>query len=71
MHKLVTVLRRVILYNPVDFWDVNTSSWQVCGQEQLVIFKLDIIEVFELSIDFATLLLVDFAMQFADGSVRE
>ena len=69
MDELVTVLRRVILNNPVNIGYINTPSGKISGQQNLV-HPLFIIRLcFEFIVDLASLFLVDLPMQLEEVSL--
>jgi hypothetical protein len=63
VHKLVTVLRRVELHDPVNSRDVDTSRTQVSGQKNDS-FSGPLLKLSEPLVDLASLLLIDLAMKF-------
>ena len=67
MHELVRVLRRVVLDDPVDIRDVDTSGCQVCRQEHLMLVRL--LLAFELVVNLASFLLIYLAVELKKGAL--
>ena len=69
MNELITVLRRVILDDPVNFWDIYTSRSKISSQQYLMLALLILRLAFEFVIDFASFLLVNFTMKFEERAL--
>jgi hypothetical protein len=72
VHEGVAVLWWVILDNPIDVWDVDTSSGEISCQQHQMVFCLPVIKLAlpKLLIDFTPFFLVDLAMEFKNLHIR-
>jgi hypothetical protein len=69
MHKLVAVLGRVILNNPINIGYINSSRSKI-SSEQYLVHALFVIRLsFKFIVNLASLFLVYFAMQFEEVSL--
>ena len=71
MNKLITVLRRVILNDPIYFRDIDSSRSQISSKQELMFLHIIMVLALEGCINLGSLFLIDFPVQLVDLSINQ